>query len=73
MNMRVGGIDEPLLTEIQAAAYLNQKVKTLQARRVSGGGAPFVKLGRAVRYRMSDLREFVAASVRSSTMDRENA
>jgi excisionase family DNA binding protein len=56
-----------LMTEKEAAEYLHQKVKTLQARRVSGGGAPFVKLGRSVRYRLSDLQQFVAANVRTST------
>ena len=56
-----------LLTEREAAELLRQKVKTLQARRVSGGGAPFVKLGRTVRYRRSDLLAYIAANVRTST------
>jgi Helix-turn-helix domain len=53
-----------LFTEEQAAEYLQQKVKTLQAKRVSGGGAPFVKLGRSVRYRMGDLHAYIASNVR---------
>jgi hypothetical protein len=56
-----------LLTEIEAAALLRQKVKTMQAHRVSGGGCPFVKIGRSVRYRHSDIIAYIAANVRTST------
>ncbi len=56
-----------LLTEHEAADLLRLKVKTLQARRVSGGGVPFVKMGRSVRYRRSDVLAFIAAHIRTST------
>jgi hypothetical protein len=58
-----------LLDEKQAAALLNVSVKTLQARRSTGGGPRFVKVGRCVRYRHEDLQAFVLAALRTSTSD----
>lgn len=49
------GKPEPLLTEIQAAEFLNLSTRTLQAWRIKGGGPCFLKLGRAIRYRQADL------------------
>ncbi len=61
-----------LLTEQQLAAVLHVKVKSLQAWRSRGGGPPFVKLGRCVRYRLEDLEAFLTASRRASTSDQGN-
>jgi DNA-binding transcriptional MerR regulator len=47
--------DDHLLTELQAASLLNLSVRTLQAWRARGAGPPFVKAGRAIRYRRRDL------------------
>ncbi len=58
-----------LLTEQQVAALLHVKVKGLQAWRSRGGGPPFIKLGRCVRYRLEDLDAFLTASRRASTSD----
>ena len=58
-----------LLTEQQAAGLLHVTVKTLQAWRVRGGGPPFIKVGRLVRYRPEDLEAFVCAATRASTSD----
>jgi hypothetical protein len=57
----IAGI-EPLLDEHQAAAVLHLKVATLRDWRQRRCGLPYVKLGRAVRYRRSDLADFLAAS-----------
>lgn len=46
---------------------------TLEKLRCSGEGPKFVKLGRAVRYRVADLDAFVAARVVSSTSQRRAA
>ncbi|MFP9138551.1 helix-turn-helix transcriptional regulator [Devosia sp. XGJD_8] len=43
------------LTETQLADRQQRSIKTLQADRMKGGGIPFVKLGRTVRYRLSDI------------------
>jgi helix-turn-helix protein len=61
-------LDE-LLTEVEAAQVRNQSVRTLQAERLRGGGCPYVKLGRSVRYRRGDLLEFIKSNVRTSTSD----
>jgi excisionase family DNA binding protein len=47
------------LNRVEAAKYLNLKKHTLEAWAVRGGGPAFVKFGRAVRYRMVDLNEYV--------------
>jgi len=53
--------DEPaaLLTEAQASQMLNLSVRTLQAWRGQGRGPNFVRAGRAVRYRSSDLTGWI--------------
>ncbi len=61
--------DDRLLTELQVAERQGRAVKTLQNQRVSGDGIPFVKLGRSVRYRLSDVKAWEAARVRTSTSD----
>jgi predicted site-specific integrase-resolvase len=47
--------------------------RTLQRWRVTGEGPPFVKIGRAVRYREDDLEKFIAERRRSSTSTRSAA
>jgi excisionase family DNA binding protein len=49
-----------LLTEKDAARVLSLSNRTLQTWRVRGAGPPFVRAGRAVRYRRSDLDEWVS-------------
>lgn len=56
-----------LLNETKAAEYLGISIRTLQAWRVRGNGPVFVKLGRAVRYRPSDLNAWVDARMAAST------
>jgi ABC-type protease/lipase transport system fused ATPase/permease subunit len=53
--------DDALVTEVQAAQFLNLSVRTLQSWRVSGSKNPFVRCGRAVRYRVSDLHTWIQA------------
>jgi len=59
-----------LLTERQAAALLHLSVKSLQGWRSRGGGPRYHKLGRCVRYAVSDLDAFLREAVRRSTSDR---
>ena len=61
--------ENPFLDSSQAAEYLNLKRTTLEAWRCRGGGPRFVKLGRLVKYRRSDLDEFIEARVRSNTSE----
>lgn len=60
----------PLLTEVDAAAYLNLTRRALQAWRYQGRGPRYVKISaRAVRYRPEDLESWVETRLRSSTSD----
>lgn len=43
-----------MLRTEQAAIILDVKKSTLEAWRCRGGGPPFVKYGRAIRYREGD-------------------
>lgn len=58
---------EPLLTPEQAAKILNVSTSYLAKSRVGGDGPQFVKIGRAVRYPESSLRNFIKARTRTST------
>jgi predicted DNA-binding transcriptional regulator AlpA len=57
------------LNENQAAEFLGLSTRTLQAWRVRGGGPPFVKIGRSVRYQRRVLIEFQAAHTVTSTTE----
>ena len=61
-------LDDYLNTR-QAAAYLQISASTLNKLRVYGDGPPFVKIGRSVRYRRSDLDVWAATCLRKSTSD----
>ena len=62
-------IAEQLLTEKQLAVQWNISIKTLQAQRWKGSGVAFIKLGRAVRYRVSDVAAYEQARVQTSTIE----
>ena len=57
------------LGTVEAAQQLGLKRTTLEAWRCRGGGPKFVKLGRLVKYRQSDLDDFIEARVRSNTSE----
>ena len=52
-----------------AAAHLACSASFLEKCRVAGGGPTFVKLGRAVRYRIEDLDAFARARVHGATSE----
>jgi excisionase family DNA binding protein len=52
-----------------AAQYLNVKKVTLEAWRCRGGGPVFLKMGKAVRYRQSDLETFIESRLRRNTSE----
>ena len=58
-----------VMTVLQAAEYLGLAVSTLNKWRCHGGGPVFIKMGRAVRYRVMDLENFIATSRLRSTSD----
>ena len=63
------GEERTVLPTEQAAEYLGLSPKTLETLRTRGGGPPFLKLGRRVVYRKTDLDNWLAARVRRSTSD----
>lgn len=72
LQSETAAVRHTLLDEEQAADYLGLSPRTLQNFRVRGGGPDYVKLGaRAVRYRLSDLDEFIEDRVRSNTSQDE--
>lgn len=64
--------DNPVIMTVgEAANYLGLAVSTLNKWRCHGGGPIFIKLGRAVRYRVEDLDAFIMGRRASSTTDFE--
>jgi excisionase family DNA binding protein len=56
-----------VLTTRQAASYLKLASETLEQMRTAGGGPPFVKLARMVRYRRTDLDSWLSERLRNNT------
>ena len=60
-----------LLNESSVAKRLHCEVKTLQAWRCRGGGPPFIRVGRLIRYCPDDVRAWIESRrVRSSSDQR---
>jgi excisionase family DNA binding protein len=53
----------------EAAAYLNSSTSTLAKRRLYGNGPRYHRIGTAIRYRKSDLDQFMALSAVTSTSE----
>jgi excisionase family DNA binding protein len=53
-------VADRFLTRRQAAEFLSLSQQTLAVWAMTGKILPYVKLGRAVRYRLSDLEELIA-------------
>jgi excisionase family DNA binding protein len=58
---------DSLLDQKTAAKLLGVSVRTLERHRITGTGPRFARLGRLIRYRRSDLDDWVQASLRTST------
>jgi predicted DNA-binding transcriptional regulator AlpA len=58
-----------LLTQKETASLLQLSERTLERLRVSGLGPKFVRCSKRIRYRASDLDEWIAARVVSSTSE----
>lgn len=61
---------ERLLTPKEAAHFLRLSHSWLAKSRMHADGPPFVKLGRAVRYRETDLVRWLRSRARLSTSER---
>jgi hypothetical protein len=60
---------EPLVDEKQLAEFLCRSVRSIQGDRLKGSGIPYYKVGRSVRYRLSEVEEYLAGCKRRSTSD----
>lgn len=60
---------DDMLSETEVAARQGRSVKTLQNQRVLGGGIPFHKFGRTVRYRLADVQAWEGARRHASTSE----
>jgi len=56
-----------LLDQREAAKLLRLSIRTMERLRLLGTGPCFVKCGRSVRYRQSDLETWIAQRIVSST------
>ena len=54
-----------LLTDRQISQRYGLSFHTLRKLRVRGGGPPFIKIGRSVRYRSSDIEAWMIAAERT--------
>ena len=62
-------MDDRLWRPKEAAEYLGLSEATLAKKRSCGGGPPYRKLGRAVRYSPDDLRRWTDERMRGSTSE----
>ena len=59
-----------LLSQREAATLLHLSERTLERWRVAGDGPRFVRLGRSIRYPLTEIEAHIASRVVSSTSER---
>jgi hypothetical protein len=69
MSIEAQPAEYHLVNEVEAAGLLRLSVSHLRNLRVRGGGAPYLKIGRAVRYEPPVLMEWARSQRVSSTSD----
>lgn len=70
MSPRSPAGDSPEVLDVRRASHIVVlSPATLNTLRSRGGGPPYVKMGRRVFYRVSDLRTWRDARLRSSTAE----
>lgn len=62
-------MSDELLTVAEAARWAKVSESYLNKARLTGDGPRFVRLGRSIRYRQSDLEAWVQASAADSTSE----
>ena len=60
---------QPLLTQRQASEMLALSERTLERFRISGIGPKFVRMGKSIRYRLSDVEAWIASRTVGSTSE----
>jgi len=69
MNQEQQNLQHVYLKPREAAAYLKSSTSTLAKRRLYGNGPRYYRIGTAIRYRKSDLDQFMARSTATSTSE----
>jgi predicted DNA-binding transcriptional regulator AlpA len=65
---------QPLAVDTEGAAAITTiSVSTLEKKRVRGDGPPYVKVGKSVRYLVSDLQAYLASQRVASTSQQRAA
>ena len=65
--------NETFLTQEEAARVLRLSPRTLERHRLTGNGPPFVKIGRRVLYRRSDIDDWAESHTFGSTSEADAA
>ena len=60
---------DQLYNEKETVKLLSLSVKTLQRYRYTGGGPIYIKLGKSVRYKESDIEKYVSERTRYITTE----
>ncbi len=60
-------MQKDFLNTRQAADLIGLRPNTLELWRLRGTGPKYIKFGRAVRYRLTDLETYIQARTRTST------
>lgn len=58
-----------ILDTPEAASFVRLSAVTMERLRIKGDGPPYCKLGKAVRYRKSDLNDWLASRLTRSTSE----
>lgn len=58
---------DALLDQTNVAKILGTTTKFLEARRVRGGGIPYIKVGSLCRYRRADVEQWIESQRHTST------
>jgi excisionase family DNA binding protein len=65
----IPGEPSKYLTPPEAAQYIRLSASTLAKLRLYGGGPPFIRIGRAVRYSRAELDTYMQARIARSTSE----
>jgi predicted DNA-binding transcriptional regulator AlpA len=61
MRPPLNATDDAILTEVEIADFLKLSTRTLQSWRIKSDGPPFIRVGRAIRYRLRDVVAWIEA------------
>lgn len=59
--------EDPLFDPASAAHYLDSSTSTLAKQRMRGDGPNYIKMGRSVKYRKSDLDRYIGSKIFHNT------